>query len=58
MFWFFPKFNIYAEGVLTDLEIVWANSLISIIVIILSATLMYLFIEQHFQDLKSRIKTK
>jgi peptidoglycan/LPS O-acetylase OafA/YrhL len=58
MFWFFPKFNIYAEGVLTDLEIVWANSLISIIVIIFSATLMYLFIEQPFQDLKSRIKTK
>ncbi len=58
MFWFFPKFNIYAEGVLTDLEIVWANSFISIIVIILSATLMYLFIEQPFQDLKSRIKTK
>ena len=58
MFWFFQKFNIYAEGVLTDLEIVWANSLISIIVIILSATLMYLFIEQPFQDLKSRIKTK
>lgn len=58
MFWFFPKFNVFAEGRLTDLEIVWTNSIISLVVIILAATLMYLFVEQPFQDLKSRFKTR
>ncbi len=56
--WFFPKFNKYAQGHLTDLEIVWENSIISLVIIIFTATLMYLFVEQPFQDLKSRIKTK
>jgi len=52
------KFNVFAEGRLTDLEIVWTNSIISLVVIILAATLMYLFVEQPFQDLKSRFKTR
>ena len=58
MFWFFPKFNLYAEGFLSNLEIVMANSIISLVIIVFASTLMYLFVEQPFQDLKSKIKLK
>lgn len=58
MFWFFPKFNLYAKGFLSNLEIVMANSIISLVIIIFASTLMYLFVEQPFQDLKSKIKLK
>lgn len=58
MFWFFPKFNLYAKGFLSNLEIVMANSIISLVIIVFASTLMYLFVEQPFQDLKSKIKLK
>ena len=58
MFWFFPKFNLYAKGFLSNLEIVMANSIISLVIIVFASTLMYLFVEQPFQDLKSKIKFK
>ena len=50
MFWFFPKFNEFALGKLSDVQIVLSNSFISIVAIIFASTLMYLFIEQPFQD--------
>ena len=56
MFWFFPKFNQYALGKLTETQIVLSNTFISLIAIILASTLMYLFVEQPFQDIKQRIK--
>jgi peptidoglycan/LPS O-acetylase OafA/YrhL len=55
MFWFFPKFNAMAVGQLDELTIVLLNSLISLVAIIFGATLMYLFIEQPFQDIKNKI---
>jgi|TARA_B110000483_G_scaffold124498_1_gene149772 peptidoglycan/LPS O-acetylase OafA/YrhL len=56
MFWFFPKFNEFALGKLSDVQIVLSNSFISIVAIIFASTLMYLFIEQPFQDIKQKIK--
>lgn len=56
MFWFFPQFNEFALGKLTETQIVLANSAISIVVILIVSTLMYLFIEQPFQDIKQKIK--
>lgn len=56
MFWFFPKFNQYALGKLSEIQIVLSNAFISIIAIILASTLMYLFVEQPFQDIKQKIK--
>lgn len=56
MFWFFPKFNSYAMGSLSDTQIVLANSLISLVAIIIASTLMYMYVEQPFQDLKQKIK--
>lgn len=56
MFWFFPKFNEFASGSLTEIQIVLTNSAISIVVILIVSTLMYLFIEQPFQDIKQKIK--
>ena len=56
MFWFFPKFNEFALGSLTETQIVLTNSAISIVVILIVSTLMYLFIEQPFQDIKQKIK--
>ena len=58
MFWFFPKFNLIAEGYLTEFQIIMSNSIISIFAIIIFATAMYLFIEQPFQDIKNKISTK
>jgi peptidoglycan/LPS O-acetylase OafA/YrhL len=55
MFWFFPKFNAMAVGQLDELTIVLLNSLISLVAIIFGATLMYLLIEQPFQDIKNKI---
>ena len=56
MFWFFPKFNEFAAGSLSETQIVLTNSAISIVVILIVSTLMYLFIEQPFQDIKQKIK--
>ncbi len=63
MFWFFPKFVIFSSGFLSNFQIVIFNSVISFVAIILFATLMYLLIEQPFQDIKesmknSRLKSK
>ena len=55
MFWFFPKFISAYGNSLTELQIILFNSLISIFAIILGAVLMYLFIEQPFQDLKNKL---
>tara|TARA_B100000242_G_C42646770_1_gene303984 strand:- start:26 stop:346 length:321 start_codon:yes stop_codon:yes gene_type:complete len=55
MLWFFPKFiDSYGDS-LTGLQIIIFNTLISIIAIIFGAIIMYIFIEQPFQDLKNRI---
>ena len=56
MFWFFPQFNEFAIGRLSEIQIYLGNSLISLLVILLASTLMYMFIEQPFQDIKQRIK--
>lgn len=56
MFWFFPKFNRFAKGRFSDIEIVLYNSLIALVVIPLVSVLMYLLIEQPFQDIKERLK--
>ena len=56
MFWFFPQFNEFAIGRLSETQIYLGNSLISLLVILLASTLMYMFIEQPFQDIKQRIK--
>ena len=56
MFWFFPKFNDYALGSLSDTQIVLTNSLISIFAIIIGSTLMYVCIEQPFQDIKEKLR--
>ena len=58
MLWFFPKFIASYGDTLPDPQIIIFNSLISIIAIILGATIMYIFIEQPFQDLKNRITIK
>ena len=55
MFWFFPKFISAFGNSLTELQIILFNSLISIFAIILGAVLMYLFIDQPFQDLKNKL---
>ncbi len=43
-------------GSLSDTQIVLANSLISLVAIIIASTLMYMYVEQPFQDLKQKIK--
>ena len=58
MFWFFPIFNEFGADILSDLQIVVLNGLISLVVIVFVATLMYLFVEQPFQDIKERLRFK
>ena len=55
MFWFYPKFIALTIDRLQPLEIVLLNGAISLIAIIIFATLMYLCIEQPFQDLRKRV---
>ena len=55
MLWFFPKFIASYGDTLPELQIIIFNTLISIIAIIFGATIMYLLIEQPFQDLKNKI---
>lgn len=58
MIWFFPRFNAFAEGRFTDLQIVIYNSLVALLVIPLVSMLMYICVEQPFQDIKTRLKFK
>ena len=55
MFWFYPKFIALTIDRLQPLEIMLLNGIISLIAIIIFATLMYLYIEQPFQDLRKRV---
>ena len=55
MFWFYPKFIALTIDRLQPLEIMLLNGTISLIAIIIFATLMYLYIEQPFQDLRKRV---
>jgi peptidoglycan/LPS O-acetylase OafA/YrhL len=56
MFWLFPQFNEFALGRLSETQIFLGNGLISLLAILLASTLMYMFIEQPFQDIKQKIK--
>jgi peptidoglycan/LPS O-acetylase OafA/YrhL len=56
--WFFPQFNAFALGSLSDVQIVVSNSVISIVATVIVSTLMYVFIEQPFQDIKEKMKFK
>ena len=53
MLWFFPIFNGYAIGRLTEAQIILSSGLLSLVAVIFGATLMYLFVEQPFQDIRN-----
>ena len=56
MFWFFPIFNNAFSDMLTPVYIFLINGVISLVAIIFGATLMYVFIEQPFQNIKNTSK--
>jgi peptidoglycan/LPS O-acetylase OafA/YrhL len=56
--WFFSQFNAFALGSLSDVQIVLSNGVISLVATLIVATLMYIFIEQPFQDIKEKMKFK
>lgn len=56
MFWYFPKAAVYfTDSKFSDLQIIIFNGLVSLVAILIGATLMYLFIEQPFQRLRNKL---
>jgi len=56
MFWYFPRAVKYLKATdMTDASILILNGVVSLIIILLVSSLMYLFIEYPFQKIKNRI---
>lgn len=58
MEWLFPMFSEYAEGSLTNLQIVFVNGVLSLIGSVIVAALMVIWIEEPFNNLKNKLTSK
>ncbi len=56
MFWYFPRAAEYFKASsLSEWQIIIFNGIVSLVIILLVASIMYLFVEQPFQRLRNKL---